>query len=133
MGMFISNELAEALCWQVIGQINMLTDGLDDQGFPTNCCPICCGPCSALNEILDNSYRLSMLNNMLASHPYIKDGGGWDYWKPKGQTLRVKRIKKMWFKLDGSHKAICGSIDGKDISDEFHAGVLKDVKKARKR
>lgn len=133
MGTFISNELAEALGWQVIQSINILEDGLDDEGWPVNCCPICCGPCSALNEILDSPYWLSMLNNLLASHPYIKDGGSWRYWKPKGQTLRVKRIKTMWFKLDGSHKAICGSVDGKDISDEFHAAVLKDVKKARKK
>ncbi len=128
MGMFISNELAEGLCWQVIGQINMLTDGLDDQGYPTNCCPICCGPCAALNEILDSQCRLGMLNNMLASHPFVQ---GWEYWKPKGQTLRVKRIKKMWFKLDGTHKAICGSIDGRDISDEFHELVLRDARRLR--
>ncbi len=129
MGMFISNELVEALCWQVIGQINMLTDSFDDEGHPTNCCPICCGPCAALNAILDNPYRLDMLNNMLAGHPYVRSG--WDFWKPKGLTLRVKRIKKMWFKLDGTHKAICAWSDGKDDSASFHKLVLKDAKKAK--
>jgi hypothetical protein len=129
MGMFISNELAEMLGWQVIQSINILQDGLDDEGWPTNCCPICCGPCSSLNEILDDPIRLGALNDLLMSHPYVRSG--WGFWKSKGQTLRVKRIKAMWFKLDGTHKAICAWSDGKDISETFHRPVLKKLRKAR--
>ena len=132
MGMYASDKMAEILGWQVIQTINILQDGLDDEGWPVNCCPICCDPCSALNEALDDMLLLDDLESMLFDHPYIKSGE-WAYWSKKRAGLRVNKIKRMWFKEDGSHKAICAWSDGKDDSASFHKAVLKDAKKARKK
>lgn len=128
----LSDKMAEILGWQVIGQINMLRDGLDDEGFPVNCCPICCGPCSALNEALDEVILRDDLEFLLMDHPYIRNGG-WAYWSKKRGGLRINKIKRMWFKEDGSHKAICAWSNGKDDSARIHRAVLKDAKKARKK
>lgn len=132
MGMYINDKMCEILGWQVIQSINVLRDGLDGEGFPVNCCPICCGPCSSLNEALDDHLLHIYLDSLLSEHPYIKSGG-WSYWSKKRGGLRINKIKRMWFNEDGTHKAICAWSDGKDDSARFHKLVLKDSKKARKK
>ena len=124
MGRFISTDTSVMLGWQVIQSINILRDGKDDEGMPVNCCPVCCGPCASLLKALSDPGMLATLNNLLMEHPYVKSG--WSYWKNKGQTLKVNKIKRMWFKPDGSRKAICMMSNGIDVSHQVHKASWKD-------
>lgn len=110
----LSSAMIEMLAWQVVQSVNILEDA---------CCPICCGPCSKLLKVLNDPGLLEELNDILAQCECVTEGG-WYFWNSKKERLRVNKIKKMWFKKDGSHKAICASIGGVDISDELHRDPL---------
>jgi hypothetical protein len=118
-------EFMEAMAWQAIGQINMLQDGFDDDGRPVNCCPICCGPCFALNVMISDPSMANQLSEAIQLTGYHVDG--WDYWSQLSDMLHVGDIKAMWFNADGSHKAICMSSDGVDESDVVHRAILADI------
>lgn len=118
----LSDQMITALGWQVIQSINILQDDFDNEGTPTNCCPVCCGPCYWLLKTLDDPELLNELNRIIGMSEYAHTG--WTYWSRKKQSLKVKKIRKMWFKEDGSRKAICASIGGVDISDELHRDPL---------
>jgi len=101
-------DFMEGLAWQVIGQINALEDGHDgDPRSPNNCCPICCGPCHALNVMLDDPIMLNQLSEIIALTRWANTG--WDYWHPDGH-LDAARIKSMWYNTDGTRKAVCVSL-----------------------
>lgn len=120
--MYLHDKMVGMFAWQLIQSINMLEDGLDDEGWPRNCCPICCGPCSDLLAVLDNCCRLEELNTILADCGYIKSGG-WTFWNDEKRELRVKKIKRFWFDEEGRHKAICLSVNGVNRSDEIHQAL----------
>jgi hypothetical protein len=123
-------EFMEALGWHVVGHIDALQDGLDDQGWPINCCPICCGPCHALNAMIDDPIMLNQLSEIIKLTGWAT--GGWDFWSEIDDMLRVGDIKAMWFNEDGSHKAVCSSENGVDTSREFHALVMEDLARLEK-
>lgn len=112
------------MAWQAIQSINLLGDGFDDDGMPVNCCPICCGPCHALNEMISDPAMLDQLSEAIKLTGYHVDE--WDYWSELSDGLHVGDIKAMWFNPDGSHKAICMSSDGVDESDVVHRAVLAE-------
>lgn len=118
-------EFMEAMAWQAIQSINMLGDGIDpEDGTPVNCCPICCGPCCALNEMISDPVMANQLSEAIKLTSW--NVGGWDFWSEIDDMLHVGDIKAMWFKPDGSHKAICMSSDGVDQSDIVHRAVLAE-------
>jgi hypothetical protein len=118
-------ELTEIIGWQFVGQINLLRDGLDEQGDPVNCCPICCGPCAALLAALERPSHLSLINGYIRKTGWNTDG--WDFWHTPHDGLHVGKIKAMWFNGDGTHKSVCTSGNGVDTSHEFHALVMEDL------
>lgn len=126
MVMYLNNKLFNMLAWQVVNSINILEDGFTQDGDPTNCCPICCGPCYELLKILNNRNDREDLEAILAECEYVSDGG-WRFWNDKKQRFRVKKIKKLWFGKDGGHKQICMSSDGVDQSDQIHRAIREDV------
>lgn len=124
--MYLINKMVNMLAWQVVQSINILKDGFDDEGSPTNCCPICCGPCHELLKILDDRDDREDLEAILVGCEYVSEGS-WRFWNDKKQRLRVRKIKKLWFREDGSHKQICMSSDGIDQSDRVHRAIREDV------
>lgn len=117
-------EFMEAMAWQAIHSLNILQDDVDDEGTPLNCCPICCGPCHALNEMISDPIMANQLSEAIKLTSW--NVGGWDFWSEIDDMLHVGDIKAMWFKPDGSHKAICMSSDGVDQSDVVHRAVLAE-------
>jgi hypothetical protein len=124
-------DFLEALGWQVVGQINTLTDGVDGQGWPVNCCPTCCGPCHALLAMIEDPTMLNQLSEIIKLTGW--NTGGWDFWSEVDDMLHVGKIKAMWFNEDGSHKSICMSSDGTDTSEELHAMIREDIADRRAR
>src|SRR5687768_1002019 len=122
-------EFMEGLAWQVIGQINTLRDGVDDQGWPVNCCPICCGPCHALLTMIEDPTMLNQLSEIIKLTGW--NTGSWDFWSEIDDMLHVGDIKAMWFKEDGSHKSVCQSSNGVDTSEELHALIRLDADNKR--
>lgn len=113
MTMYVSSPMIEMLAWQVVQSVNILEDA---------CCPICCGPCSELLKVLNDPGLLEELNDILAECEYVAEGG-WDFWNFKKERLRVNKIKKLWFKKDGSHRLVCMSSKGIDQSDQLHQAI----------
>jgi hypothetical protein len=122
MPKYVTDKMRNMLAWQVVQSLNILEDGFDEDGHPTNCCPVCCGPCHHLLEILDDPFLLDELNSILAECKYVVEGY-WRFWNYNKQRLRVSKIKKLWFSEDGSHKAICMSSNGIDESDRLHRAI----------
>ena len=114
-------DFMEALAWQVIGRINELQDGFDDEGFPTNCCPVCCGPCDALNTMISDPVMLNQLSEIILLTTWHVDY--WSFWDNGTGILDAAAIKSRWFKEDGSHKAICQMSNGVDESEMIHKAV----------
>ena len=119
--MYLSDQMITALGWQVIQSINVLQDDFDDDGMPTNCCPVCCGPCYWLLKVLNDPGLLGELNRIIGMSEYAHTG--WSYWSRKKQSLKVKKIKKLWFYENGQHKVVCMSSDGMDQSDQLHRAI----------
>lgn len=123
--MQVHSALVDLFAWNFIQTVNILPDGEDGEGWPTNCCPVCCGPCSALNSVLSNSRRVVELQDLLRDTGYPQSG--WRFWDADMDLLDIKAIKAKWFKADGTHKAICVSENGVDKSAELHeAAKLAD-------
>lgn len=122
MGMYLNDRTLNMLAWQVVQSINILEDDFDEDGDPTNCCPVCCDPCHHLLKVLNNRNDREDLEAVLAECGYVVQGY-WRFWNYNKQRLRVNKIKKLWFKEDGSHKAICVSSNGIDESDRLHRAI----------
>jgi hypothetical protein len=118
-------ELTEIIGWQFVNTINLLSDGLDEQGDPVNCCPICCGPCAALLAALNRPSHLHLINGYIRKTGYNTDG--WDFWSELEDGLHVGDIKAMWFNEDGSHKSVCMSSNGVNTSEELHRMIREDI------
>lgn len=118
-------ELTEIIGWQFVNTINLLRDGLDEQGNPVNCCPICCGPCAALLAALNRPSHLSLINSYIRKTGYNTDH--WDFWSCDRDGLRVGDIRAMWFNEDGTHKSVCMSSDGVNASEELHRMIREDI------
>lgn len=115
----------EIIGWQFVGTLNDhfhhgYING-DGTTSPPNdddhCCPVCCGPCSALLAMLDDQGLLDQVTLWILLTGYVK--GGWDFWDSDGFRLNVDRIRAGWFRTDGTLYCINGP--------ELHEELMREA------
>lgn len=76
---------ATAAQWLVAGALNLLYPEDPDDGV---CCPVCCGPCAALKQLLD----AGQLDDIARGYAE----GGWDWWDETADQVNRARLMRAW-------------------------------------
>lgn len=115
---------AEIIGWQFVGTLNShfhsgYTDS-DGRHLPPNeddhCCPVCCGPCSALSAAIEDPQMLAEIATWIVCTRYNE--GGWTFWNGETFSLDVDLIRAGWRRDDGSLYCVNG--------DELHDQLMRE-------